>query len=231
MAGAAFKKNWLPGLVLQVFGVLVVLAYYVIEPFRAILQVVADLQASGGYLFSAIITAFFAGFIPFIVQIIFERERFGFYHLAPGLFIVLFWAYRGIEVDLLYRLQAVWFGDTLSLSVIVKKTIVDQFVYAPFWAIWIVTLGILFKDCNLSFSTFRQQLDKTFLLVTYPSIVFSTWLIWVPGVAIIYSLPQLLQVPMMNIVACFYAILVMYLTRHRKELRRESVVLESTLEK
>ena len=73
----------------------------------------------------------------------------------------------------------------------------------------IVTLGILFKDCQLSFQTCRRQLNKTFFTITYPSIVFSTWLIWVPGVAIIYSLPQLLQVPMMNIVACFYAILVM----------------------
>ena len=223
MAVTAFKKNWLPGLILQIFGVLIVLAYYFVESFRNLLQLIADLQASGGYLFSAIITAFFAGFIPFVVQIIFERERFDFYHLLPGLFIAFFWAYRGVEVDALYRLQALWFGDELSFIVVLKKTLIDQFIYAPFWAIWIVTLGILFKECRLSFSTFRKQLDITFVTDTCPSIVFSTWLVWVPGVAIIYSLPQLLQVPMMNIVACFYAILVMYLTRHREELRRESL--------
>ncbi len=222
MAAAAFKKNWLAGLVLQFVGVFIVLAYYVVEPFRDVLQVIADMQQTGGYLFSAVITAIFAGFIPFLVQIIFERERPQRYHIYTGSFIVLFWAYRGVEVDLLYRLQAVWFGDELSFSVILKKTLTDQFVYAPFWAIWIVTLGILFKDCKLSLRDFRQQINRSFFCVTYPSVVFSTWLVWVPGVSIIYSLPQLLQVPMMNIVACFYAILVMYLTRHREELRRET---------
>jgi hypothetical protein len=228
MAAAAFKKNWLPGLILQSFGLLIVLGYYVVEPFRRLLQIVADLQQSGGYLFSAVITAIFAGFIPFILQMIFEREQPQRYHLWTGLFIVFCWAYRGMEVDLLYRLQAVWFGDELSFFVILKKTLVDQFIYAPFWSIMIVTLGILFKDCKLSFRTCRRQLNKTFFTITYPSIVFSTWLIWVPGVAIIYSLPQLLQVPMMNIVACFYAILVMYMTRHREELQQESIAVETS---
>jgi hypothetical protein len=120
-----------------------------------------------------------------------------------------------------------WFGDELSFPVILKKTLVDQFVYAPFWAIAVVTLGILYKDCRLSFRELRRQIDKTFITITYPSIVFSTWIIWVPGVAIIYSLPQLLQVPMMNVVACFYAIVVMYMTRHRLELKRESDSVES----
>lgn len=224
IAVGAFKKNWLPGFILQSFGILIVLAYYGVDMFRHILQLIENMQQSGGYLFSAVMTAIFAGFIPFIVQMIFESERPQRFHLWTGFFIVLFWAYRGAEVDLFYRLQAIWFGDKASISVIVTKTLVDQFIYAPFWSIMIVTLGILFKDCKLSFQTFRRQLNKTFFSVTYPSIVFSTWLIWVPGVAIIYSLPQLLQVPMMNIVACFYAILIMYMTRHREELRRESIV-------
>ncbi|RQW06004.1 hypothetical protein EH223_03290 [candidate division KSB1 bacterium] len=229
MATEAFKRNWLPGLILQLFGVMVVVAYYFIAPFRNVLQIVADMKASGGYIFSAVITAIFAGFIPFIVQIIFEKERPNRMHVWAGVFLMFFWAYRGVEVDLLYRYQAIWFGDELSFTVILKKTLIDQFIYAPFWSIAIVTLGILFKDCRLSWRTFRRQIDRTFITVTYPSIVFSTWIIWVPGVAIIYSLPQLLQVPMMNIIACFYAILVMYLTRHRKELRQQADLDESAI--
>ena len=93
------------------FGLTIVLGYFFFEPFRMPLEALARLKQSGGYLFSAVITAVFGGFIPHIVQMIFEKERPAAIHLKTGMFIVLFWAYRGMEVDLLYRVQALWFGD------------------------------------------------------------------------------------------------------------------------
>lgn len=217
-SAVAFKRNRRPGLMLQALALMIVLGYYLIPSFKNLLATVAAWKESGGYLFSAAVTAFFAGFVPFFLQKLIEKERLTSRDIKMGIYITLFWAYRGAEVDLFYRYQALWFGDDLSALVILKKTIVDQLIYAPFWSIPVVTLGILFKDCRLSVREFRRQLDSTFFRLTFPTIVISTWMIWIPSVALIYALPLLLQVPMMNLVACFYAVLVMYLTRHRKEM-------------
>lgn len=217
IALSAFRENWLAGVILQVVGISVVLAYYFVPAFQDLLQQIALLKEQGGYLFSAAATALFGGLFPFITQILLEKEKPTSLHFRVGLFIVLFWAYRGAEVDLFYRYQSIWFGDDLLFSTILKKTVVDQFIYSPFWCTWIVTLGLLFKDSGLSIRKLRSGLDRTFLMTTLPTIVISTWMIWIPAVAIIYSLPPLLQIPMMNLVVCFYAILLLYLTRHRKD--------------
>jgi hypothetical protein len=33
------------------------------------------------------------------------------------------------------------------------------------------------------------------------------WMVWTPGIAVTYSLPGLLQVPMANLIGCFWALL------------------------
>jgi predicted branched-subunit amino acid permease len=36
----------------------------------------------------------------------------------------------------------------------------------------------------------------------------TTWVVWIPGTAIIYSLPYPLQIPLFNLTLCFFVILV-----------------------
>lgn len=220
IAVTAIRQNWLSGLILQGFAVIIVLSYYFVPAFQSLLGNIAEWKQKGGYLFSAVSTALFGGLFPLMIQLWFERERLRLDHMKTGLFIVGFWAYRGVEVDLFYRFQAFWHGDNHAFLTILKKTMTDQFVYAPFWSILIVTLGILFKECGLSFRKTRSQLNRSFITVTYPSIVISTWLLWIPAVSVIYALPALLQIPMMNLVVCFYSILLLYMTHHRNELSK-----------
>lgn len=215
LAKDAFRANWLPGIILQTFGIAIVLAYYTVPSFHEILGKIGQLKVEGGYLFSAITTSIFGGLIPFLVQMATEKDKSFPFLLKTGTFITLFWAYRGLEVDLLYRYQAIWFGNDMAVGTIIKKTLLDQFIYMPFWCIFIVTFGFMFKDCGLSFKEFRSRLNKDFMTTMYPTAVFSTWIMWIPAVAIIYSLPLLLQIPMMNLVVCFYGILMIYLTRNR----------------
>ena len=53
---------------------------------------------------------------------------------AECLFLTVFWAYKGIEVDAFYRLQALMFGNGSDFLTIFAKVVVDQFVYNPVWA-------------------------------------------------------------------------------------------------
>ena len=39
-------------------------------------------------------------------------------------------------------------------------------------------------------------------------LLLSTWLVWIPATAIIYSLPSALQVPLFSLTLCFFVLLV-----------------------
>jgi hypothetical protein len=40
--------------------------------------------------------------------------------------------------------------------------------------------------------------------------------VWLPAVAIIYTLPTPLQLPLQNVVLCFFTLLLAHLARHTK---------------
>jgi hypothetical protein len=44
-------------------------------------------------------------------------------------------------------------------------------------------------------------------------VLFSTWIVWLPTVAIVYSLPNVLQLPLSNLVLCFWCLLLSFISR------------------
>ena len=104
------KRNLIPGLILQVFVVGVVGSYYLFEPVKHLFDQIASVKLSYGFAFSAVSTAMFGGLIPFVIQ----KSRPKYRHLMPTShiwFFVILWALKGMEVDLLYRCQAMMFGQ------------------------------------------------------------------------------------------------------------------------
>ena len=61
----------------------------------------------------------------------------------------------------------------------------------------------------LSIGAFARQSFGQRVLV----VVCSTWVVWIPAVAIIYSLPSALQVPLFNLVLCFWCLLMSFISR------------------
>ena len=133
------KRNILPGLALQAFALVLVLSYYFLPAAHQGFETVASWKVRYGYLYSSIATAIFGGLIPFTYLALTGKIRREVL-FAEFLFYVLFWAYRGIEVDFLYRLQDFLFGNHVSVSVIARKAAVDQFIYNPLWAAPLQTL-------------------------------------------------------------------------------------------
>jgi hypothetical protein len=173
---------------------------------------VAGLKTRGGYLYSAIATGFFGGFVPFMYLAftgrIPRREW-----LRHGAFLVLFWAGQGMVVDTLYTFQARWFGTDPGFRTIFKKVLVDQIPYNLLWATPSTILLYGWKDCGFSVSRLLRSLSGRKLLFSYVSIQVNAWFVWVPAVAIIYSLPVPLQVPLFNLVVCFFTLLLAVVTR------------------
>jgi hypothetical protein len=206
------RFNLRPALVLQAFALAIVCGYFWSVPVKSALDVVGALKLRYGYAYSAVATCLFGGLVPYAVLSFagrIPRER----RLAELAFYALLWFWKGMEVDALYRAQAVWFGEGSSVATITLKTLVDQFGYVPLWAAPSQVLLFTWKDASFSLSgtraAFRRQGFGQRVLV----VMFSTWVVWIPAVAIVYSLPSALQVPLFNLVLCFWCLLMSFISR------------------
>lgn len=206
------RFNLKPALVLQAFALLIVVGYFWSTAVHEALDVVGALKVRYGYAYSAVATGVFGGLIPWGVLVLAGRipaqRRYG--ELA---FYLLLWFWKGIEVDALYRAQALWFGEGSSVATIAVKTAVDQFGYVPLWAAPSQVLLFTWKDAGFSASATRAAFARQSFAQRVLVVVCSTWVVWIPAVAIVYSLPSALQVPLFNLVLCFWCLLMSFISR------------------
>lgn len=205
------KRNLIPGLILQVFVVLIVSSYYLIEPVKEAFDHVAALKQSYGFVFSAISTSIFGGLIPFLVQ----KSRPKYRHLMPTnhvWFFVILWALKGMEVDLLYRCQALMFGEGKAILTLLSKTVFDQLVYVPLWGLTSCAILMTWRQMQFDFGrTIEVLKDRRWWTDNLMAMMFPNWLIWIVAVVAIYCLPLALQLPVQNLVLCFWCILLIFL--------------------
>ena len=201
------KQNFIPGLILWTVGLGLVVTYYLVESARPLFLQIITWKQDYGYLYSAFSTALFGGLLPFVFMRITGRGGKGSLSLY-GLIFVIYWAFRGIDVDAFYRLQAIIFGNGVDWRTIACKVLVDQFVYCVFWATPVTALFYAWMD--VGFSVKQLKAEKSWLDIIDLILIFtvSTWMVWIPGTAIIYSLPSPLQIPLFNLTLCFFVILV-----------------------
>lgn len=213
---AAAKANLLPGMVLWIVACGIVAAYYFWTPAAGFFRFVGELKTEWGFLFAAISTATFGGILPFFFQGLQRAGQSARLSWRQLPVVTAFWAFRGVEVDALYRLQTVVFGDSPALWVVAPKVLADQLIYLPFWAGPIMMLVYLWKDNACSFSRTRAAIGPNWYRRRVLPLLISNWAIWVPAVTCIYLLPQPLQLPLQNIVVCFWVLLLMFLTTDQR---------------
>lgn len=211
---SSIKENLLPGLALQAVACLVVGAYYLLPDTRWVFDWIAYVKIEYGYLYSAITTAFFGGLVPFLYLLAVGKVSRGDVWLV-GVFFVLVWGWKGIEVDFLYRMQALMFGADTGTWTVVKKVAFDQFVFCPIWSAPVTALLYRWKDCGFSWRRFRGELDREFFELEVLGVLVAIWVVWIPGTAFIYSMPSALQLPLFQLVLCFFVLLVSVLGRQR----------------
>lgn len=210
----AFKANWRAAVVLFFFGLSIVGGYYLLEPVADALNVVAAWKVKHGYLYSAVSAALLVGVVPLLIEQFKpagDREPLTW---ATLLAFAAFWAFKGVEVDALYRLLAFLFGDSNAPSVVVKKVLSDSGVYVPLWAVPTMVIYYRWVEFDFSFRQVWGELDGSWFRKQWLPILVTDWIIWIPTVTLIYILPLPLQLPMQNLVACFFVLLVIFITRN-----------------
>ena len=204
---SALKQNLVPGIVLWVFGLCVVSSYYYLDFTHGWFNEIIRLKQVYGYAYSAASTAIFGGLIPFIFMRLSGRETGGNPWFLGGVF-VSYWGLRGMDVDAFYRLQAWIFGTGVDWQTIVSKVLVDQFIYCVIWASPITALFYGWKDSGYSWKRWRSSFCLKQLIETIILFNLTTWMVWTPATAIVYSLPTALQIPLFNLTLCFFVLLV-----------------------
>lgn len=207
------RAHLLPGVVLQILALLLVLAYYHHEPTQRALQRLASWRVETGFIFAVISTGTFGGLLPFLYLRSSPATRSTF-DWPQGMAITAFWCYKGFEVDLFYRLLARIIGEGHDVTTIATKMVIDQFVYCPILAVPLTV--IVYRWTELHFDTaktFREiRAGRWYARSVFPVLI-SNLGVWIPAVCIIYALPTPLQLPLQNLVLCFFTLLIAHQTQ------------------
>lgn len=208
---ASFRANLVPGIGLWTLGLMVIAGYYGAPSLRPAYDTVAAIKSSGGVWFSLVSTGFFGGLLPFLLLLALGRVPRGV-GWSWFWFFTLQFAWRGFEVDRLYTFQSWAFGDGPEPWRVATKVVVDQFGYTLLWAVPTGVLVFAWKHTGFRWAGVVETLRDRFWTHRLPVALASTWMVWIPAVSIVYSLPLPLQVPLFNLVLCFYVLVFEVLT-------------------
>jgi hypothetical protein len=209
----AAKANAIPALIIQAAMLALLLAFYFSATSAGMLERLATFKRNHGLAFVIVASVTAGALIPELFLILFfQRGRPHRGNLRNLLFTIPVWGFDGSLVDILYRTEAAWFGDIVSIPVVCAKICVDQFGYNPFFAAPFGVLTYEWKNTTISMRpvrdlfTWRHYRDKII-----PTLI-ATWAVWIPLMGIIYSLPLALQFPLFSLALSFWVLLLTYMT-------------------
>ena len=221
---AVFRQNRVPGLALNAVVILLVLSYFRVPAVAGMWEALGAFKLRWSFAFSLVATVFAAALLPLLLQWMMGTLPEGGRWRRMGL-LSLFWGYRGMEIDLFYQLQGWLFGTGHDARTLLSKVAVDQFIMSPLWFVPTVLIAVRWVDLGGSWARTRASLDRVFWTRTCPTALVTNWLVWIPTLSLVYSLPSALQFPLFSVVMCFYILIVTLLARPDRT-RGEPVVAE-----
>jgi hypothetical protein len=200
------KENLIPGLVIIFFAALLVTAYYALAPVQDALEGLQALRNSWGLAFSMLTSVVGAGLIPGLYLMAVgkaRRDKRGYLDL---LFTSLVWATDIIWIDYFYKFQDWFWGPSITFGIVIAKMLLDQFVFTPFLSIQHIAVGLRLRDLNYDFKALGRALRDDWIIKVIIPMLVGCWLTWIPGTLVVYSLPLPLQLPLMVLIQCFFAL-------------------------
>ncbi len=209
----AARANLAPALCIQALMLALLVAYYWSASVKATFDTLADYKLRVGYPFVLIAAVMAGAIVPeLFVVAFFQRGRLTKRNLRNLLFTIPIWALDGTLVDLLYRSEAAWFGNVVTMPVVFAKICVDQFGYNPFFAAPFGVLTYEWKNNGFSWESLGRSLGWAHYRDKIIPTLCATWAVWIPMMAIIYSLPLALQFPFFSLALVFWVLLLTYMT-------------------
>jgi len=211
----AAKSNMLPAFILQAAAVSLLVAYRCSPSFRGVLDVVAELQKQYGIIFAMLVRTFFSGLIPIVFQIVIPSLRP--VKIWRALWFSLFWwSFQGVLVYLFYGFQAIMFGSGTGWQSVVPKVLFDMLIYTTLIGCPSNSIAHIWLDMDCSWKGLKSVMGHGWYnRIVLPNLI-PAWALWIPGVAVVYSLPDALQVHMASLIGCFWALLCLKIATYTK---------------
>jgi len=209
----AARANAIPGLILQAAMLAVLIAFYESKPFAGWLGRLAEFKHQHSLPFVVMAGILAGAILPeFFVIFFFQKGKWYGQNLRNLAFTVPTWAVDAILVDLMYRANATWFGDVVTVPVLLAKIFVDQLGYNPFFAAPAEVLVYEWKNDGFSWESVRRAFTWNHYRDKIVPTLFATWAVWAPLMAIIYALPYPVQFPLFSLALTFWVLLLTYMT-------------------
>ncbi len=208
----AIRANFKAALLLWIMAAAVLLLYFNVNSVKLWMNNLSLIKIQYGYLFSFVSTSFFGAVVPAMLKVVTGMAKANG-SVKKVFFFMLMWGLKGIEVDLLYRFQALLFGTDNAIPTLMKKLFVDQMIYVTVWALPSIVALLLLAECNFNVNMWFAELKNRFYYRKVLPVLFPNWLIWAPSAFMIYMLPPSLQIPMQNMVLCFWVIIFSFLVK------------------
>ena len=218
---AALRANLIPGMLLQFLMAFMAGAYFLSPGARVAFEDLTILRSHWGLLFSFGGTSAASALLPEFLRLLIPRQpAASTLPLGKRLcFAIPFWGLIGMQVDLFYRLQYALFGPSDTGLVIAKKVLLDAFVYCPLLAIPQAVCAFLWRDHGFTLRGFRGHHPVTFYALRIFPVLMANWMVWIPLVSIIYSLPPPLGVPFFIVAQSFWVMVFTTLSAKKRDLR------------
>jgi hypothetical protein len=209
----AAKANAVPGFILQGMMLAILIAYYTSARFAIGLDRLAHFKQAHGFAFVVGAGILAGAILPELFLIFFfQKAKLHTQNFRNLAFTVPTWAIDAVLVDLMYRANMIWFGDTVTVSIVLAKICVDQLGYNPFLAAPGEVLVYEWKNDGFSWASVKRTFSwKHYRDKIVPTLL-ATWVVWAPLMAIIYSLPYPLQFPLFSLALTFWVLLLTYMT-------------------
>ena len=210
----AAKANLLPGLLVQCVMIGILVAYFVHDGTKEVLQGLAEVKGGWGYGFSALMGILAGAVLPELIRwSVVQRFRWTARNMGNLVFAIPFWSFNGVLVDWFYRRQAEWFGDEASLTVVVPQVLVDQFLFTPLLTAPMTAILYDWKDSGYLWNSrfFTRKYYRDSILPTLVAI----WCVWIPIVSVLYVFPEVVQIPLYGLALTLWVILYTWMSEER----------------
>lgn len=214
----AARANIVPGLVVQAVMIGTVLAYFFLPDSREVFDWLASLKSRWGYAYSSVSAIIAGAIIPEVLRVVvFQKGKPTRRNLGNLGFATAFWGYSGMQVDWFYRMQAAWFGHEADVATVVKKVLVDQFVYCPLLAAPQSTTLYDWRVRGFRWRNLPRFWTSDYYLRAILPTLFANWGVWIPIVAALYSLPSPLQIPLFSLALTLWVLLFTWMIEQRAQ--------------
>ena len=209
----AARANLVPGLFIQMVMLALLAGYYLSPTVAGLLNDFAALNVRHGFAFVVIAAVAAGALLPELFLIVFFQHGRPLSKICATCFSPSPSGRSTARSSTCFiGAEAAWLGNVVTLPVVLAKICIDQFAYNPFFAAPFGVLTYEWKNTGFSFEslvrgfTWRHYRDKI-----VPTLL-ATWAVWIPLMAIIYSLPLALQFPIFSLALTFWVLLLTYMT-------------------